>query len=170
MRKTIIASDGYARASEQAAAGQTWLDLATLAQVEISSEDVQFPVEHALTVDAQSLSETSSSNRGWRAELLGPQTLNLRFDTPQTIKRVLVHFRETEQERSQEFSLHATLADGRRQEIVRQQWSFSPRGSTDEQENYLVNLEAVTALTLWIDPDRGRDRYRATLAAFRVEG
>jgi hypothetical protein len=106
---------------------------------------------------------------GWRAEVLGPQTLSLRFDEPQKVKRVLLHFREAEQERSQEFTLHATMADGRTQEIVRQQWSFSPRGSTEEQENYSVNLEDVTTLTLWIDPDRGRDRYRATLEALRVE-
>ncbi len=162
MRKTIIASNGY-RVVDQLTQGQAWLDLAALARVEISSEDAQYPVEQALT---GAMSDAS----GWRAEMLGPQTILLRFDEPQTVKRVLLHFRETEQERSQEFSLHATLVDGRTQEIVRQQWSFSPRGSTDEQESYDVSLENVTTLTLWIDPDRGRDRYRATLAAFRVQG
>ncbi len=166
MRKAIIASDGHSTLNP-AAAGQTWLDLTHLARVEISSEDAQFPVEQALVPMRDG---SRPATLGWRAELLGPQTLNLRFDEPQTVRSVLLHFRETEQERSQEFSLHATLADGRVQELVRQQWSFSPRGSTDEQENYVVNLEKVTTLTLWIDPDRGRDRYPATLVSLRVEG
>ena len=168
MRKTIIASNGYALETELSA-GEQWLDLGSLARVEISSEDALYPVEQALTA-SQLAAGAQTGMQGWRAELPGPQTMHLRFDEPQTVKRVLLHFRETEQERSQEFSLHATTADGRTKEIVRQQWSFSPRGSTNEQENYLVNLENVTTLTLWIDPDRGRDRYHATLVSLRVEG
>lgn len=166
MRKAIIASDGYSTL-DASASEQTWLDLGHLARVEISSEDAQYPVEQALVLKKAG---PAPATLGWRAELLGPQTLKLRFDEPQTVRRVLLHFRETEQERSQEFSLHATLADGRIQELVRQQWSFSPRGSTDQQENYVVNLEKVTTLTLWIDPDRGRNRYPATLVSMRVEG
>jgi hypothetical protein len=169
MRKTIIASDGFS--PDLTTTGPAWLDLPRLASVEISSEDARYPVEQALGgTGAERLPGIYSGTSGWRAELLGPQTLALRFDQPQTVRRVLLHFREAEQERSQEFTLHATMADGRTQEIVRQQWSFSPGGSTEEQEDYSVNLEQVTTLTLWIDPDRGRDRYRATLEAFRVEG
>ena len=167
MRKTIIASNGYALAAEQILPDRLWLDLEKIASIEISSEDKLYPVEQAFArMDDESVKQPT----GWRANMLGPQTLCLRFDQPQKIKRILLHFRETEQERSQEFSLQASLAGGRTHEIVRQQWSFSPGGSTDEKENYLVNLEEVTALTLWIDPDRGRDRYYATLAALRVEG
>lgn len=167
MRKTIIASNGYAL-EVQPPADPLWLDLGTLAQVEISSEDALYPVEQALS--ATTVTGARSDTQGWRAERPGPQTMRLRFDSPQTVKRVLLHFQETEQERSQEFSLHATMLDGGTKEIVRQQWSFSPGGSTSEQESYVVNLKNVTALTLWIDPDRGRDRYQATLASFRVEG
>ncbi len=168
MRKTIIASNGYAMPQT---ARHAWLDLAKLASVEISSEDKKFPAEQAFTwTTPEALPGMAPNTEGWRAELAGPQTMHLRFDEPQTVKRVLLHFRETEQERSQEFSLHATFVNGQKQEIVRQQWSFSPRGSTEEQESYVVNLDGVTCLTLWIDPDRGRDRYKATLVAFRVEG
>jgi hypothetical protein len=168
MRKTIIASDGFS--PDLMKTRPAWLDLPRIARVEISSEDARYPVEQALVESApHELQGLYTGTSGWRAEVLGPQTLSLRFDEPQKVKRVLLHFREAEQERSQEFTLHATMADGRTQEIVRQQWSFSPRGSTEEQENYSVNLEDVTTLTLWIDPDRGRDRYRATLEALRVE-
>ena len=170
MRKTIIASNGYV-IEDRAADRQAWLNLDRLARLEISSEDADYPVEQALLVkESEALTGGPPETLGWRAELLGPQTISLYFDAPQKVKSVLLHFRERDQERSQEFSLHATQVDGRTHEIVRQQWSFSPRGSTDERESYLVNLENVTKLTLWIDPDRGRDRYRATLMAFRVEG
>ena len=162
MRKTIIASNGYALAAEQISRHNQWLDLTVLARVEISSEDARHPIEQAL--------QFSDSEGGWRASGPGPQTLALHFDTPQKVRRVLVHFRESEHDRSQEFSLHVALADGHTQEIVRQQWSFSPGGSTDEQENYLVNLDAVVSLTLHMDPDRGRNRYPATLESLRVEG
>ncbi len=169
MRKSIIASNGYAM--PETTTGQAWLDLAKLASIEISSEDKLYPAEQAFTwTTPDALPGRSPNTLGWQAELLGPQTLLLRFDEPQTIKRVRLHFRETERERSQEFALHATTLDGLTREIVRQQWSFSPRGSTEEQEEYSINLDNVTALTLWIDPDRGRDRYPATLMAFRVQG
>jgi len=165
MRKTIIASDGY-RSLQPAAPVSDWLDLASIAQVELSSEDAEHPVERAFSGSPLDAASTG----GWQAAVPGPQTLHLHFDTPQTVKRVLLQFRETQRERMQEFSLHVTLADGHTREIVRQQWSFSPGGSIEEQENYLVDLEGVKTLTLWIDPDRGRDRYPASLEALRVEG
>jgi hypothetical protein len=169
MRKSITASNGFAM--PVSTTGVSWLDLAKLARLEISSEDKLYPAEQALTwTTPDALPGRSPNTIGWKAELLGPQTILLRFDQPQTIRRVWLHFRETVRERSQEFALYATTLDGHTHEIVRQQWSFSPRGSTEEQEDYSFNLENVTALTLWIDPDRGRDRYPATLMAFRVQG
>ena len=36
-------------------------------------------------------------------------------------------------------------------EVVRQQWSFSPQGSTEEIEDYPVNLSGITTLELRID-------------------
>ena len=53
-------------------------------------------------------------------------------------------------------------------EIVRQQWTFSPTGSTQEIEDYAVELESVTKLELVIDPDRGRGQSLATLNALRL--
>jgi hypothetical protein len=165
MRKSIIASNGYALVTPEDRQND-WLDLATIAHVELSSEDAAHPVEQALTL----IAAEQPTGHGWCAAGPGAQTLRLRFDEPIRIKRVLLHFREAEQERMQEFSLNATTANGQTNEIVRQQWSFSPGGSTDERENYLVNLDRVTALTLWIDPDRGMNRYPATLQSLRVEG
>lgn len=53
-------------------------------------------------------------------------------------------------------------------EIVRQQWTFSPNGSTFETEDYSVDLNSVTKLEIIVDPDPGRGQSRATLNALRV--
>jgi hypothetical protein len=53
-------------------------------------------------------------------------------------------------------------------EIVRQQWNFSPAGSTTEMEDYVVDLEAVSVLELAIQPDLSRRQAVATLASWRL--
>ncbi len=171
MRKTIIASNGYGLVAEGIKpAGGPWLDLQTLAQVDMTSEDPEYPAEQAFATSAPGAVLAEGAPGGWKAGATGPQVLRLRFDAPQTVCRVLLRFREQQHERMQEFSLSATLRNGHTQEVVRQQWSFSPGGSTEEEENYTVDLSAVSILTLWIDPDRGRNRYPATLETFWVQG
>jgi hypothetical protein len=53
-------------------------------------------------------------------------------------------------------------------EAIRQQWNFSPNGSTTETEDYVVDLQAVSILELTIDPDRGAGEAVATLADWRL--
>ena len=53
-------------------------------------------------------------------------------------------------------------------EIVRQQWNFSPAGSTSEIEEYKVALDGVATLELAIKPDLTRGEAPATLARWRV--
>jgi hypothetical protein len=115
--------------------------------VEISSEDEQFPIEHALG---------KKETTGWRAAGTGPQLIRLHFDEPLNIKRLQLHFVDRAAERSQEFAVYAG-AGSELKEVVRQQWSFSPYGSTEEIEDYTVNLSGVTTLELRIDPDRSHD-------------
>jgi hypothetical protein len=60
-------------------------------------------------------------------------------------------------------------ADGESfREIVRQQWNFSPSGSTSEVEDYAVALACVSALELRIVPDTSGGDVRASLAALRL--
>jgi hypothetical protein len=54
-------------------------------------------------------------------------------------------------------------------EIARQQWNFSPTGSTVEIEDYSVNLEFVSVLELVIQPGLGDRDTIATLASWRVK-
>jgi hypothetical protein len=159
VRKEIIGQKTIA--GEDRSAGE-WLDLASIARVQLTSEDPAFPVENALSTNPE-LNEL-----GWRAGTPGPQTLTLLFDAARNIRRIRLHFMEHMMERSQEFVLRYSSAGETDREIVRQQWTFSPGGSAQEIEEYSVELQGVTKLELVIDPDRGRRNSLATLNAFRV--
>jgi hypothetical protein len=154
MRKTV------GRSGDPLSENASWLDLQSLAQVEVTSELPAFPVESALG---------ASGDRMWRAGTVGPQTIILKFDEPQRLKRILLRFVEEEKNRTQEFTLSWSADRGRSfQEIVRQQWNFSPSGSRTESEDYHVDLSGVSALKLVIDPDMGRGEALATLSELRL--
>jgi hypothetical protein len=143
MRKSIVSPS----ATTATPISDVWRDLERIARVEISSEDEQFPIEHALG---------KKGTTGWRAAGTGPQLIRLHFDEPLTIKRMQLHFVDKAAERSQEFAVFAG-AGAELKEVVRQQWTFSPQGSTEEIEDYPVNLSGITTLELRIDPDRSHD-------------
>jgi len=165
MQKEII---GQKITSGKSHDDSKWLDLESMARVQLTSEDPSFPIENALSTNPE------RNEMGWHAAVPGPQTIALIFTTPIRLQRIFVHFIERETEREQEFVLRysstkdagANERGGR--EIVRQQWNFSPTGSAQEMEDYTVDLEAVTKLELVIDPDRGRGHSRATLNALRL--
>ncbi|WP_353067059.1 hypothetical protein RBB77_10080 [Tunturibacter psychrotolerans] len=143
MRKSIV-SPSTAAATP---ISDLWRDLERIARVEISSEDEMFPIENALGKKATD---------GWKAATTGPQLIRLHFDEPMNIKRLQLHFVDKTAERSQEFAVFAGPGTELK-EIVRQQWSFSPNGSTEEIEDYTVDLKGVTTVELRIDPDRSHD-------------
>jgi hypothetical protein len=143
MRKSIVSPSAVA----QAPISDLWRDLERIARVEISSEDAAFPIEQALG---------KKETTGWRAAETGPQLIRMHFDEPLNIKRLRLHFVDKTTERSQEFAVFAGSGHELK-EVVRQQWSFSPYGSTEEVEEYVVNLSGITTLELKIDPDRSHD-------------
>ena len=139
---------------------QGWLDLELLAQVEITSEDIGYPIELALI---------PGMGTGWQAGQPGEQTIRLLFDKPLRVRRIHLLFHEDEQERTQEFVLRWSPDRGQSyREIVRQQYNFSPPGATREVEDYTIDLDGVTALELKIVPDISRGSARASLAKLRV--
>ena len=152
MRKRIISTaDGGPRSAD-------WLDLESLATVELSSEDPAHPFEAAL----------ADGGVGWRAGSPGAQTVRVVFDAPQRIGRVRLCFEEAERSRTQEFAL-LWSADGREfRELVRQQWTFHPPTGSRELEVYEVALDGVKALELRIRPDLGDGSAVASLAELRV--
>ena len=157
MRKTIGSAPP---AHPEGDRGQEWLDLERLARVEVSSEAPNFPIEAALVAGEQP---------GWRAGQRGEQTIRIMFDEPRRIRRMSLEFHETEAARTQEFTIKwAAAPDGPLREIVRQQWTFSPQGSTKEIENYEVNLDGASMLELAIRPDLNPANAYASLTKWRM--
>jgi hypothetical protein len=136
----------------------TWLDLDRSASVGVTSQNPQHAFEDALQ---------GRPIEGWRASEPGPHTIRVRFDKPTSIRRVRLEFQEAHAARTQEFTLSA-IAGGQKRHIVRQQWTFSPDGSTSEVEDYEVNLSAVTALELRIDPGRHDKQAYASLQSIAI--
>ena len=143
-----------------AAVDQGWLDLQSLARVELTSEDAANPIEAALVPGAGS---------GWRAAQAGEQTIRLLFDELPRVTRIQLLFREAKQARTQEFVLRWSPDGGQSyREIVRQQYNFSPPSVTREFEDYAVDLAGVTALELRIVPDISGGNARASVAQLRI--
>jgi hypothetical protein len=78
MRKRITNHDP----KDVAPVDQSWLDLQRLAQVELTSEDAEYPIEAALIPGA---------GPGWRAAQAGEQTIRLLFDELLRIRHIHLH-------------------------------------------------------------------------------
>jgi hypothetical protein len=137
-----------------------WIDLESVADVEVSSEDPEFPVENALLAGRAG---------GWRANASGEQTIRLRFVNGVALRRIRLVFVEEALARTQEFTLRwSGEGEAPAREIVRQQFNFSPPHTSREVEEYQVELTGVSALELTIIPDVSRGPARATLAELRL--
>ena len=157
MRKRIIQQGIQGTLPDE---DQDWLDLEHLVQVELTSEDPEYPIESALKMN---------SGPGWRAQQSGKQTIRLRFDKPHRISRIQLAFQEDERERTHEFVLRWSPDGGAScREIVRQQYNFSPPGMSRELEDYVVDLDGLTMLELSIIPDISGGEARASLAQLRL--
>lgn len=155
MRKKIIDHTPYSSQSSP-----NWYDLEAIAQVELSSEHPEHPIENALAFHGQG---------GWWAAVPGEQTLRLLFDEPRHIRRIHLVFSEHDQSRTQEFLLRWARDDGSKyREILRQQFHFSPPDTTLETEDYSVDLLAVRAIELRIIPNISGGNALATLGRLRI--
>lgn len=156
MRKRIINSGEKQKLSSD----QRWLDIEKIAIVEVSSEEDGFPIESALL---------PGKHLQWRASTLGKQVIRLLFDYPQRLQYIRLKFEESGIARTQEYVLRWSPDGGQSyQEIVRQQWGFSPEGATSEIEEYQVDLPAVTILELSINPDISDRNAFASLKELRL--
>jgi hypothetical protein len=135
------------------------LDVSSRCSVEVTSEENRYPIEAALQ---------SEAGLGWRAAASGAQTIRLIFAAPQKLQRIWLMFEELENPRTQEFVLRWHSANGNSQEIVRQQWNFSPNGSVREIEDYAVELCDVRELEMILVPDKNGGQARASLRRLRL--
>ena len=156
MRKRIITPVQQ----ETASPDLKWLNMEELAEVEVTSEDASHTIESALLPGRSS---------GWLAAAPGKQTIRLLFDDPQRLQRIWLYFVEPHTVRTQEYVLRWSPDGGQSfREIVRQQWNFSPQGTTSETEDLHVELPAVTVLELSIIPDISGGNALASLAQLRL--
>ncbi len=136
------------------------IDIAAVATVLVTSEAPDHPIDH-----------TFDDHRGpggarWIAGEPGEQTVTLAFDTPQEINQILLEVEELEVARTQELQLCLSCdGGGTYRELLRQEFNFSPGGTTFEREKWTVSAQEVTHLRLVINPDKGDKPCRATLTS-----
>ena len=139
------------------------IDIAAVASVQVTSEDPLHPVDHAF--DPQ----RGPGGTRWVAGAPGEQAVILAFAAPQTIRQVILEVEETEVARTQELQLAVSCDGGQTyRELVRQEFNFSPPGTTFEREDWAVAAGGVTHLRLVIRPDKGGKPCRATLTSLAL--
>ena len=148
----------HIRPAKESVAPAEWRSLQDIAEVELTSEDLERPIESALLAEGPD---------GWRAATPGQQTITLTWSVPIAIRRIRLVFEEHSHARTQEFVVSASTRDGRR-EIVRQQFTFSPPGTTVEREEYATHLDGVSQLELAIIPAIDGGDAVATLREWRI--
>lgn len=139
-------------------------DIAAIATVLVTSEAADHPIDLAFD------NRRGPGGNRWVGEGPGEQTLMLAFDTPQTIRKIRLEVEEQEVSRTQELQVSISYDGGQTyHELLRQEYTFSPPGTTFEREDWSVTAEGVTHLQLMIKPDKGGKRYRATLTSFALQ-
>ena len=136
------------------------IDIAAVATVLVTSEAPEHPIDHAFD------GSRGPGGTRWIAGEPGEQTLTLAFDAPQAIRRVALEVEEPEVARTQELQLSVSQDGGQTyKEVVRQEYNFSPPGTTFKREDWEVNADAVTHLRLSIKPDKGGTPCRASITS-----
>jgi hypothetical protein len=136
------------------------IDIATFATVLVTSEAPDHPIDLAFDP------HRGPGGTRWIAGESGEQTVTLAFDAPQRINQILLEVEEPEVARTQELQLCLSCDGGRTyREFLRQEFNFSPPGTTFEREDWAVTAESVTHLRLVIKPDKGSKPCLATLTS-----
>jgi hypothetical protein len=134
-----------------------------VATVQVTSEQEGPPIDSVLD------DRRGPGGSRWIADGPGEQTLVLVFDTPQTIRVVGLEVEEPSVSRTQELAV-AVSADGggTYRELVRQEFTYSPPGTTFEREVWSVAADGVTHLRVDVKPDKGGRIGRATLTSLSL--
>src|SRR5919108_2331580 len=159
LRKSLLAAQPLASGSQSGAK-----DIAAIATVWVTSEAADAPIDHVF--------DQSSGPGGsrWVAAGPGKQRLILAFDTPQTLRTIRLEVEEPEVSRTQVLHLSVSCDGGQTyQELRRQEYTFSPPGTTFEREEWAVTVEGATHLQLVITPDKEGAPYRATLTSLALQ-
>jgi hypothetical protein len=139
------------------------IDIAAVATVLVTSEAPDHPIDQVFDLD--------QGRRGahWIAGEPGEQMVTLAFAAPQTINQILLEVEQPDFARTQELHLSLPCDGGRTyRELLRQEFNFSPPGTTFEREKWTISVQGVTHLRLVIKPDKGEKSCRAKLTSLVV--
>ena len=160
MRKKIV---GKQEAALPSAPVHEEIDIARVANVLLTSESSEFPIENAFD------KQIGPGGTRWVASDPGDQVLIFQFDLPQTIHEIVLEAEELEVHRTQEVGLFLSMDGGRSyREVLRQEYNFSPPWTTFEREIWSVPAEGVTHLRIEIKPDKAGKPCRATLTSLAL--
>lgn len=164
LRKQIIPTSGSAGAdAPRQMVDPDTKDIAALATVLVTSESPDHPIDRLFD------GRNGRGGTRWVASAIGEQMLILAFDTPQTIRDVSLEVEELQTSRTQALTLALSQDGGHSyREILRQEFVFSPPGTTFERESWRVPADGVTHLRVVIQPDKGGAPCRATLTSLTI--
>jgi hypothetical protein len=139
-------------------------DIAALATVWVTSEAANYPIDNAFD------NHPGPGGSRWVAGEPGPQRLLLVFDAPQTLRLLRLEVEERNVSRTQELYVAISRDGGQTyQTLLRQEYTFSPPGTTFEREVWAIPAEGVTHLQLVITPDKGGTLHHATLTTLALQ-
>ena len=134
------------------------------ATVLVTSERLDHPIENIC--DGQ----RGPGGTRWIAEQPGDQTVIIAFDTAQDIESVSLEVEEKEVSRTQELTLSASRDGGQTyREVLRQEFNFSPPGTTFEHERWRLAAEGLTHVRVWIRPDKGGRPCYASMTSLTLQ-
>jgi hypothetical protein len=139
------------------------IDIVATATVSVTSEAAQHPIDNAFD------DSRGPGGSRWVAGGPGEQTLIVAFDSPRMIGHITLEVEEREVARQQVIWVSVSSDGGRTyRELLRQEYVFSPPGTTFEREEWTVREEEVTHLQLVIKPDKGGKPCQATLVSLAL--
>jgi hypothetical protein len=141
------------------------IDITSLATFAYSSEDPNHPLEHLID------DRRGPGGTYWcSASANTTECIELEFDPPQRISRLIYEVEERHQERTQHVRVEVSTDQGRSyRQILAQDYTFSPQGATFQHEELQLNLDALTHLKLTIFPNKGGSGL-ATLTSLQLLG
>lgn len=135
-------------------------DIPSLAVALVTSEAPDHPVDNLFD------SSRGPGGTRWTAADQGEQTLILVFDAPQAIREIGIEAEERDRSRTQVLVISLSDDGGRSyRERIRQEFNFSPPGTTFQREQWVVPTDGITHLRLTIRPDKGDAPGRASLTS-----
>lgn len=143
---------------------QHHISIPDTATVLVTSERPDHPIDYIC--DGQ----FGPGSTRWIAEQPGDQTVVLAFDRARDIQTLSLEIEEKEVSRTQELTLSTSRDGGQTyREVLRQEFNFSPSGTTFEHEEWRLAAEGITNVRVWIRPDKGGKPYCASMTSLALQ-